>query len=196
MSWLRKDIVYYLTMICCLIKDANDRDLFKIKMKGNFCSKSIGGRANCILVTQVDNESKGSKLLRAYSDKAAQVDNKISIEATYLEKTYPTIDRSPKSFMSNDIKQATNDDSLVDTNSSKKPDFSIDQSKSSEESVQNDGAIPMIFGHSGSNLISSILCHYYTQGFRGRGENCPFTHVQRKICSITFSNPQPTLFTR
>ena len=120
-------------------------------------------------MTQVDNESKGSKLLRAYSDKAAQVDKKISIEATYLAKTYSTIDRSPKSFMSNDIKQATNDDSLVDTNSSKKPDFGIDQSKSSEESVQNDGAIPMRFGHSGSNLISSIFLPLLYLGFSWKG---------------------------
>lgn len=42
------------------------------------------------------------------------------------------MDRSPKSVMSNGIKQAANDDSLVDTNSSKKPDFGTDQSKSSE----------------------------------------------------------------
>ena len=75
------------------------------------------------------------------------------------------------------IKQAKNDDSLVDTNSSKKPNFSTDQSKCSEESVQNDGAIPTRFGHSGYNLITSILCRYYSQGFYGRSENYPFTHV-------------------
>ena len=58
------------------------------------------------------------------------------------------MDRSPKSVMSNDIKQTTNDDSLVDTNSSKKPDFGIDRYKRKEESVHNDGAIPWRFGHS------------------------------------------------
>ena len=98
-------------------------------------------------MTRVDNESKESKLLRAYSDEAAQVDKKISVEETYLEKIDPTINRSPKSFMNTDIKQDTDDDSLVDTNSSKKPNFRIDRSKSSEESVQNDGPIPMRFGH-------------------------------------------------
>lgn len=63
----------------------------------------------------------------------------------------------------------------------------------SEESFQSDGAIPRRFGCSGSNLISSILCRYYAQGFCGRGENCPFTHGQRKKCPISFANPQPAL---
>ena len=35
-------------------------------------------------VTQVENESEESKLLRAYSDEATQVDKKISVEAAVL----------------------------------------------------------------------------------------------------------------
>ena len=99
-------------------------------------------------VTRVENESEESKLLRASSNAEAQVDKKISIEVASLIETYPVMDRSPKSVMSNDIKQTTNDDSLVDTNSSKKPDFGIDQYKRKEEFVENDGAIPKRFGHS------------------------------------------------
>ena len=65
-----------------------------------------------------------------------QGDKKISVEAACPAETDPAMDRSPKSVMSNGIKQAANDDSLVDTNSSKKPDFGPDQSKSNEEPSQ------------------------------------------------------------
>ena len=40
-------------------------------------------------MTQGENESEESKLLNAYSDEAAQVDKKISIEATYPIETDP-----------------------------------------------------------------------------------------------------------
>lgn len=66
----------------------------------------------------------------------------------------------------------------------------------SEESFQSDGATSRRFGHPESNLISSVLCRYHAQGFCGRGENCPFTHVQRKICPIGLANPQPALSPR
>ena len=69
------------------------------------------------------------------SNEVAQTDKKISVEATSLAEKNAARDRSPKSVMSNDIKQVMNDDSLVDTNSSKKLDFGTNQSKSSEESV-------------------------------------------------------------
>ena len=69
------------------------------------------------------------------SDEVAQVDKKISVEEASLTETNAAMDRSPKSVMINDIKQVMNDDSLVDTNSSKKLDFCTNQSKSSEESV-------------------------------------------------------------
>ena len=68
------------------------------------------------------------------SDEVAQVDKKIFVEVTSLTETNATMDRSPKSIMSNDIKQVMNDDSLVDKNSSKKLDFGTNQSKSSEKS--------------------------------------------------------------
>ena len=54
-----------------------------------------------------------------------------------------------------------NDDSLVDTNSSKKLDFGTNQSKSSEEYIKNDDVILRRFGNSESNLFSNILCRYY-----------------------------------
>ena len=86
-------------------------------------------------MTHVENASEESKLLRACLDEVAQVDKKISVEVASLVETNAAMDRSPKSVMSNDIKRVMNDDSLVDTNSSKKLDFGTNQSKSSEESV-------------------------------------------------------------
>ena len=170
----------------CLIKDANDSNLFRIMMKGkNFVVNPLEEEQIAFPVTRVENESEENKLLRACSDEATLVDKKISVEVACLAKTDLAMDRSPKSVMSNDIKQAANDDPLVDTNSSKKLAFGTDQSKSSEEYVQIDDVIPRRFGHSRSNLISNILCRYYAQGFCGRGENCHFTHVQRKICRFS-----------
>lgn len=78
------------------------------------------------------NTVEESQLLRASSDEAAQVDKEISIEAACPGEADPAMDRSPKSVMSNGIKQAANDDSLVDSNSSKKPDYGTNQSKSSK----------------------------------------------------------------
>lgn len=66
----------------------------------------------------------------------------------------------------------------------------------SKESFQSDGAIPKRFGCSGSKLINSILCSYHAQGYCGRGENCPFTHGQRKIYPIGLASGQSALSQR
>ena len=75
------------------------------------------------------------------------------------------MDRSPKSVMRNDIKQTTNDDSLVDTNSSKKPDFGIDQYKEKKNLFRMMVQFPGDLAIHESNLISNILYRYYAQGF-------------------------------
>lgn len=67
-------------------------------------------------------------------DEAAQVDKVISIGAACTGEANPAMDRSLKSLMSNGVTLAANDDSLVDLNSSRKPDYSTNQFKSSKVS--------------------------------------------------------------
>ena len=72
----------------CLIKDINDNDQFRIKMKGkSFVLNPLEEEQIAFTVTQVENESEESKLLRAYSDEATQVDKKISVEVAYPIET-------------------------------------------------------------------------------------------------------------
>ena len=72
----------------CLIKDVKDNDQFRIKMKGkSFVLNPSEEEQIAFTVTQVENESEESKLLRAYSDEATQVDKKISVEVAYPIET-------------------------------------------------------------------------------------------------------------
>ena len=62
----------------CLIKDANDSDQFRIKMKGKiFVLNPLEEEKIAFPVTQVENESEESKLLRVYLDEETQVNKKI-----------------------------------------------------------------------------------------------------------------------
>ena len=81
----------------CLIKYENDNDLFRIKMKRrSFVLNPLEEEQIAFPMTRVENENEESKLLRAYSDEAAQVDKKLSIEVACLMETNSAMDRSPK----------------------------------------------------------------------------------------------------
>ncbi|XP_057957797.1 sister chromatid cohesion protein PDS5 homolog C-like isoform X2 [Malania oleifera] len=95
------------------------------KVVASICLEKSGAVEEGDVNVSGENQADEGRMVRASSDEAAQlfisqVADKISKEAVCPKEVDPAVDRSQKFVMSNGVSEAPRDDSLLDSNSSKK----------------------------------------------------------------------------
>ncbi|XP_043692277.1 putative pumilio homolog 8, chloroplastic [Telopea speciosissima] len=65
--------------------------------------------------------------------------------------------------------------------------------QSNRDAFWNNAAARRGFNSSNPTLMSNGVCHYYTRGFCGRGDGCPFAHGQKQTSASSLGGNPPAL---